>query len=110
MKKKTILFMMLIITSRVINASEPIDSKVVYVGVNSNGEVFIQLSETIKEEKCEGSLILLRSDSAIKDKVLSLAITAFTTGKIIRIKTSGCLRSKPSMLPDSSNWGYFYIK
>jgi hypothetical protein len=108
--KKTNIGSFIFFYSGLLMAGPPIDGKVTYAGTNSNNVVFLGLDKLVEEPGCPGEQVALPPDSAIKEKILSVALTAKTTGATVQIKTNGCYLGKPSMLPDANNWAWLYIK
>lgn len=91
-------------------AGTTVDTKITYVGVNGNNIVFFGIDKVIEEPGCPSDQIIIPADSAIKEKILSLALTAKASGAPVQVRTKGCLLGKPTMLSDGSDWGWLYIK
>jgi len=91
-------------------ASPQTESKVSFVGVNSAEMIFVQLETSPGEIGCIGNQLLIPADSGIKEKILSIALTAKAANSTIVIKTNGCYTGSPSILKNATDPGYFYIK
>lgn len=91
-------------------ASPEIESKVIYVGINSNNVVFVQFDKVIEEPGCSSVQLVLPPESAIKEKILSVALAAKASGALVSVKAKGCYNGQPSLLPDASDWGFLFIK
>lgn len=82
---------------------------VIFAGVNSGGDVFVELANPINEQGCVGVQLIIPSDSEIKDKILSIALTAKSTASPIVVKTNGCHAGSPAILKTAAEGGYFYV-
>ncbi|OZY86100.1 hypothetical protein CBP51_03455 [Cellvibrio mixtus] len=91
-------------------AGTTVETKITYVGVNSNNIVFFGVDKVIEEPGCPGDQIIIPPDSPIKEKILSVALTAKASGAPVQVRTKGCHLGKPAMLSDASDWGWLYIK
>jgi hypothetical protein len=93
-----------------IQASGVMENKVLFTGVNNSGVVFVQLENPISESGCVGAQLVIPADSDIKDKILSIALTAKATSNTIVVKTNGCHVGSPAILKVAGDAGYFYVK
>lgn len=92
-------------------AGTTVDTKILYVGINSNNVVFFGVDKVVDEPGCPSDQILLPPESNIKEKIFSLALTAKASGSQIQLRTRGCYLGKPSMLIDASgDLGWLYIR
>lgn len=108
--KRFILGSFVMFQSLVSMAGTTVDTKITYVGVNSNNIVFFGIDKVIEEPGCPSDQIIIPPDSPIKEKILSLALTAKASGAPVQVRTKGCHLGKPTMLADASDWSWLYIK
>ena len=87
---KRSLFIFSMLFSVTLQASSSNPNSVIYTGVNNKGVVFFQLAQPINEPGCTGAQLAIPPESDIKEKILSIALTAKTTSSEVTIKTNGC--------------------
>jgi len=90
-------------------ATEPLKSTVSYTGVNSNNIVFVNFSDPIPEPGCKNHQLWINPNSSEKDKVLSIAMTAFISSSQIVVKTNGCFKGHPTFVPSETDWGWIHL-
>ena len=86
-----------------------VETSVVNVGIDNNGNVFIDLSDVVPETGCANAEILILSNETYKANVMSLALTAKATAARVRVKTNGCNGTVPK-IASGGDMGYFLVK
>lgn len=105
-RMKLLLIIGLSFVSSLVVAS-PVTSRVTHIGFYGDGRVFVQLEETINQAGCVNNRFDLTPGHAQAEKILSIAMVAYSTGKHITIQTNGCYSGFPTM--DTSANTYFYL-
>ena len=103
MKNLTLALSMLF--SSIVTASDNTQTQVNYAGVRGDGVVFINLNKTINETNCPQTSVFLGPDisDAIKNQVLSVAMTAYVAQKNVYVKTDGCYLGYPTFSATSKD-------
>lgn len=88
------------------NTMGPVTAKVIGTGTYDDGSIYIFFDRTISTCRTEGRIDLAAEHPA-KEQVLSIAMTAFVSGKSVRIQAGSCVGDNPKFgtVGDS----YFYL-
>ncbi len=87
-------------------ASSNMVVKVKYVGMYGDGELFIETDSTIDESSCADNRLVVEPNHPNKKEWMSIALTAFASGKSLRIKTNYCYSGKPALDQSKGTWLY----
>lgn len=68
------------------------------------------IADVVQESGCANAQINLPSNVDYRKEVLSLALTAKTSGSSIVFKANGCHGTTPTINSANSDNGYFYLK
>lgn len=89
-------------------SADAITANVTFAGIYGDGEVFVNLDQTIPEPGCTINRFDIKPDHPNAKIFLSIAMTALSSGKAVVVRTSGCYRMFPTL--DTSTDTFFYLK
>jgi hypothetical protein len=91
-------------------AGQSMENKVLGVGINSNGNVFVNFELPLIETGCSHKQLVLAKDSEIKAQILAIGLAAQAQQATVIIKPKGCIKANPSLVANEQDWGWLYIK
>ena len=114
MKKLSITFLCAVallmgLESSAFATTTDVETSVMNVGVDNNGNIFIDLSDVVPETGCANAEILILANETYKANVMSLALAAKATAARVRVKTNGCNGTVPK-IGSGGDMGYFLVK